>query len=357
MQRPVATWMAVLVTAVLAACDGGGTVAPDGTSTPTTSPTAVAPSPPPPTTAPTPTTTPSPPPTPTSSPTARTLAPDRAIAIGADGGKLTEIAVPSGRPLRELEADVGENADELTFSPARRSVLFARARGTTGHEIVEVPLDGGPVGTVVDGYTIAVAADGERLAVARHASGAPSRVVLEIRSFAGDVLARWDDPVAPEEPIQVAHPSWSPDGTELAFELRLEDGTEVRTIAVDAEDGSLQGRSQVVDAPGDLRMLAAPTYRDGTLHVVDGPGIDPSAEQRWRIVSVDPGSGATGPVLVEADHPIVRTDFDDSGEHLLYVRRGSGTDAGTDRPRSPVLVAWHDGTSLEVTDGVTEATW
>lgn len=353
MQRPVTIRVAVLAIAALAACDGGGTVAPDATTSPTPRATALSP-----TTSPSPAGTPTASPRePAPSPTQLALAPDRAIAVGTDGATLGELAIPSGRSLRQLEGDLGDDADELTFSPARGSVLVARARSDTGHEVVEVPLDGGDPDVVADGSAVAVTADGDRLAVARHEPGAPARVVLEVRTFAGEVLARWDDPVAPEEPAQIVHPSWSPDGTELAFELRLEDGTEVRTIDVAAADGSLQERSRVVEPPGDLRVLRAPTYRDGTLHVVDGPGIDPSAEQRWRIVAVDPASGTTGPVLAEADREIVRLDFDDSGEHLLYVRRGSGNDAGTDGAGGSVLVAWHDGTSVDVTEGIAGATW
>lgn len=218
-------------------------------------------------------------------------------------------------------------------------------------EIVEVLLDGRPPEVVSDGHAVAAAPDGERFAVGRRelGEGDPDREVLEVRTFDGRIIGRWDDPVAPEEPVSISHLSWSPDGRRVAFELRFEDGTETRILDVTSEDGSLQGVSDEVEPVGDLRMLVAPEFRpgDGALVAVDGPGLDPDAEQRWRIVTLTP-TGDVEDVLVETDRAVTQLDFDHTGRHLLYVLGHAHPHRAQDQVGPPVVVYWHDGASTEV---------
>ncbi|MBW3663348.1 MAG: hypothetical protein KY469_09640 [Actinobacteria bacterium] len=276
-------------------------------------------------------------------------------------GILVEIAIPSGEIVGELEADQGDGASSLVHSPLRNSVLFSRVITAARQEIVEIGLGDGGTDVVAVGHTVAVAPDGQRFAVGRRELGeqAPDQEVLEIRTFDGQVLHRWADPVAPEEPVRISHLTWSPDVTRLAFQLRFEDGTEVRILDPAADGDSLQQDSREVQPSGDLRMLTAPQFRPGTgtLTVVDGPGLDPDARQVWRISELEPDTDAVTEVLVEADRAVTELDFDPTGEHLLYNQQHSHPPRGEQTPGPPILSHWHDGSSTEVTDDVTDIAW
>lgn len=345
------TALQALMAASLVTCDGGGTVAPEATSAPTTTRAPVASSP-------TAGATRSPS---VATPPAR--APDRAIAI--EGGRLVEMEVPAGRPVDGLDAalgptGLGEGASSLTLSHARHTVLFSRTISAASQEIVEVPLDDGQAEVVANGHTIATTPDGERFAVGRRElDGQDAGLeVLEVRTFDGQAAGRWADPVASEEPISISQLSWSPDGQQVAFELRFEDGTETRVLDVTAEDGSLQAVSQQVEPLGDLRMLSAPEFRpdDGVLVAVDGPGLDPDARQQWRVVALDP-TGDVEDVLVETDRAVTELDFDHTGQHLLYVlgHAHAPHDQGPVAP--PELMYWHDGSSTHVRGEIADVAW
>lgn len=345
--------LGLALTFSLVACGDGPPQAPDSTGQPTAgSPTPTAPATDPPTAA----GTSSPSPTPTAS---GALAPDRAVAVSR--GDLVEIAIPTGEIVGELEADLGEGASSVVHSPPRNSVLLSRVITAARQEIVEIALGDGGTDVVAVGHTVAVAPDGQRFAVGRRELGeqASDQEVLEIHNFDGQVLRRWADPVAAEEPVQISHLTWSQDGTRLAFQLRFEDGTEVRTLNPAADGGSLQQHSRKVQPSGDLRMLTAPQFRPGTgtLTVVDGPGLDPDAQQVWRISDLEPDTDAVAEVLVETDRAVAELDFDPTGEHLLYNERHPHPPREEQTPAPPTLYHWHGGTSTEVTDGLTDIAW
>lgn len=286
------------------------------------------------------------------------LAPDRALALDPTAG-LVELDAAAGDVLQAYAVDTGEVARSLTYSPARHSALFAREVGGR-HEVVELALADRTERVHAAGHAVAVDAGGQRLAVGRHErrEDGTERVVLEVRTLAGQVVGRWDDPVRAEEPVDVSHLSWSPDGRRIAFQLAFEDGTEVRVLDVASGSGSLQGGSRPVPASGDLRMLAAPTFRPGSglLAVVDRPGLDPDARQQWRILTVEADSGAVRDVLVETDRAVAALDFDPTGEHLLYLE-GHPPPARGEAPEPPTLLRWHAGGSTAIARGPTGATW
>lgn len=283
---------------------------------------------------------------------------------------LVELDTATGEVTRDFDVDLGEGAGSLAYSPARDSVFFSRTATAARQEIVERALDDGSAEVRAVGNAVAVAPDGDRLAVTRRVpvAGGSDRVQLEVRTIEGEVLGQWSDPVHAEEPTRVSHLTWRPDGERLAYQATFEDGTEVRTLPPTADDGSLHDRSRQVPAPGDLRMLAAPSYRPGSgpthqagsgrLAVVDRPGLDPEARQRWRVLTLDPDTGDVHEVLTTTRRAVTRLDFEDTGEHLLYVEgHGHPRTGQADGARPPELYRWHDGTATRVTDGVTDAAW
>lgn len=275
---------------------------------------------------------------------------------------LVELDTATGEVVRDFDADLGEGASSLAYSPARGSVFYARTVTAAKQEVVELSLDDGSTEVRGTGSAVAVAPDGERLALVRRVlvDGGSDRTQLEVRAVEGDVLGQWSDPVAPEEPMRVSHLTWSSEGDRLAFQAAFEDGTEVRTLNPASADGSLQDRSREVAVPGDLRMLTAPSYRPGSgrLAVVDRPGLDPDARQRWRVLTLDPDSHDVHEVLTTTQRAVTRLDFDDSGEHLLYVEGHAHTrPAQGDGVRPPELYRWHDGAAARVAEGIREAVW
>lgn len=275
---------------------------------------------------------------------------------------LVQLDTATGEVVREFDVDLGQGASSLAYSPARGSVFFARTATAARQQIVERALDDGSAEVRAVGNAVAVAPDGERLAVARRVQvdGGSDRVELEVRTVDGQVLGRWSDTAHAEEPTRVSHLTWGPDGERLAFQAAFEDGTEVRTLETAAQDGSLHDRSRRVPAPGDLRMLAAPSYRPGSgrLAAVDRPGLDPAARQRWRVLTLEPDTYDVHEVLTTTQRAVTRLDFEDSGEHLLYVEgRGQPRTGQADGARPPELYRWHDDAATRVTEGVTEAAW
>lgn len=273
--------------------------------------------------------------------------------------------IPAGRSVGELDAALGsaglsEGASSLTYSRARDSVLFSRVITAANQEIVEAPLDGGQAEVVANGHTVAPAPDGERFAVGRRELGEqdPDREVLEVRTLDGQVAGRWADPVTSEEQVSISHLSWSPDGRQVAFELQFEDGTETRVLDVATEDGSLQGVSRQVEPVGDLRMLSSPEFRpdDGALVAVDGPGLDPDAQQHWRIVALTP-TGDVEDVLGKTDRAVTQLDFDHTGQHLLYVLGHAHPPRDQGPVEPPELMYWHDGASTEVRQEIADVAW
>lgn len=299
------------------------------------------------------------------------LAKDHAVALRTrQPAGLVELDTTTGKVIRDLDIDLDEGAGSLAYSPSRGSVFFVRTATAARREIVERALDDGSTRVRAVGNAVAVAPNGDRLAVARRVpvDGGSERVQLEVRTPEGDVLGQWSDPVHAEEPTRVSHLTWSPAGERLAFQAAFEDGTEVRTLDPTVRDGSLHDRSRQVPAPGDLRMLAAPSYRPGSgpthqagsgrLAVVDRPGLDPEARQRWRVLTLDPHTYDVHEVLTTTQRAVTRLDFEDTGEHLLYVEGHGHPRAGqADGARPPELYRWHDGTATRVTDGVTDAAW
>lgn len=308
-------------------------------------------------------TTPSSPPGPSATGEQGRLTPEHALALRTrQPAGLVALDTATGEVVRDFDVDLGEGAGSLAYSPARGSVFFARTVTAARREIIERALDDGSAEVRAVGDAVAVAPAGDRLAVARRVlnDSGNERVQLEVRTIDGEVLGQWSDPVRAEEPTRLSHLTWAPNGQRLAYQATFEDGTEVRTLTPAAADGSLHDRSREVPAPGDLRMLAAPSYRPGSggLAVVDRPGLDPEARQRWRVLLLDPDTHGVDEVLTTSQRAVTQLDFETSGEGLLYVEgHGHPRTGHADRAGPPELYRWQDGTATRVTEGVTEVSW
>jgi hypothetical protein len=185
--------------------------------------------------------------------------------------------------LAELPDDVGE-PDAVVVSEDGRLVLVSAVRWDDDSSVCT----GRVLQVLADGASMALSADGGRLAFFRHATvdGFCRRTELVVRKLDSGaeavVLSLKDAPVGATPPSWPV--SWSPDGTQIAHVL--EDGA----VVTDLETG----RTAPVATGRDRTVLAPVWLPDGRLLVMDGCCIGGGTM----------ASAGTGEVVRPVDAPV-----------------------------------------------------
>lgn len=327
-----AGWKCVLVAVALAAaaCSPGGE-APQGARETTTPDDAV----------------PAAPASPAAAATAQSRRPPWLVAVTTDH-RLVVVDADSGETVRVLaEGDDpddfgGDGQEPVAAGAFLDSVAVDQLGGVVYYSVCcepapgnlyRVPLAGGEPRRVGVGYDPAVSPDGASVAVVE-------MQWLSVTTPDGETATRFAP--AADMPMEVARPSWSPDGRTLAFEAMVDNRgePEIRLLAagarsmddarrVPAHAAKAPWRNPVFDASGGLWVLE------------QSAGKDALATARLR---VDP---ETGRVLErrELEDQVTRQAYDRGGAHLLMVLADGSLlweSGGTSRrlPGSFVSAAW-----------------
>lgn len=293
--------------------------------------------------------TPSESPSPGASTAAPAPRPAQLVAITTDH-RLVVVDVATGEVLRVLvEGDDpddfggegeepfagGSFLDSLTVDQAGATVWFSTCCEPAPGTLRTVPLGGGEPSAAGFGYDPALHPVRDQVAVVE-------MQWVSVTGRDGRAVHRFEAALDP--PVQIAKPSWSPDGATLALEVTTGDGAAIHLLPADAER---LDAARVLPAQEARAPWRTPVFdRDGALWVVEQPPTaeapgGPSAAARLR---VDPASGE---VLERRDLPgeVVRQTYDRGGTHLLIVLADgrvlweSGGDSGV-VPGSFAAAAW-----------------
>lgn len=157
----------------------------------------------------------------------------------------------------------------------------------------------------------------------------------------------WTIPVGGGEPVKVTagesvdwNPVWSPDGRYLYFASDRSGVTNLWRVPIDERSGSVQGEPEPVNTSGQASMLSISR---------DGRSIVYAADETRTVlekVAFDPASGTiAGPAvaITETSNRISTFDASRDGRWLVYQ---------TSVPRQNLFVVHPDGTGLrQLTDG------
>jgi WD40 repeat protein len=212
------------------------------------------------------------------------------------------------------------------LSPDRRWVYFQSS--FEPRELHRVPLAGGRAERVTatggESGMLAVSPDGSKLAWEVSAGDRPALRVRDLARGTERVL-RVPGPLSGPEVISRGRWTWSPDSRRLAVQVLhgIDTGySELKTVDVatgrwrhrfnfDARHGGGPECCAAMDWPAGSRRLAL-------VKTVYGDG---GTVRAYRLVYVDPATGATapGPLLAGGDQTFgPHLDFDPSGRYLLF---------------------------------------
>lgn len=262
------------------------------------------------------------------------LGPIYAITFSEEATGVVRLDGNTGEIIHEVTGAIGEGSDSLDYIRERDSLIYSRVVTAAMSEVVEVPADGGEPTVLTTGSAADATDDGTHLAVARLelVDGGPDQMVLEVRDFEGNVINTWSDDTTPEEEVFIQNLAWSPDGSQLAFEIRFEDGTEVFVLDPDARSGSIEETASVVEPDTEDVMLSAPFWlSDDQLGVVAGC-CDPTDFDSWEAVVVDPATGERQSSLFTVDYPISEVDVHANGDEIAFISSHDAFGSGTTGP-------------------------
>lgn len=245
------------------------------------------------------------------------------------------------------EADLGEGSGELAISPDGTSVFYSRILTACASEMVQVNLADGMATRIGPGELPTPSPDGRHLAYVIDPS-CRRAYDLVIRDLATGTERIWESELPDDEKelsARIPAMSWSPDSSEIVFELTLEDGTETRIVDVLGQGGALVD-SEKLTVDGEVTWSSPLFDTDGSITVLEQCcGADDVAR---RIVVLGP-DGRVAEVLWENVDARGLLGFEPDTEALLVlVDRDDGS---TD------LVAVRQGIATVVAEHVADAVW
>jgi WD40-like Beta Propeller Repeat len=245
---------------------------------------------------------------------------------GADSGELAVVSTATGEVIRSL---VPQSNPSYALSPDRRWVYFRSS--FQPRELHRVPLAGGrPERVTTTGGEpgmLAVSPDGSKLAWETQSGNRPALRVRDLARGTERVLPV-PGPLTGPEAITRGHWAWSPDSRQLAVTVLhgIDRGyLELKTVDVATGRWRHRFNFDARHGGGSEGCATAMAWPTGSRHIVCVQTVvagDPAApRQTYRLVHVDPATGATIPGAVLAsgrDLTLYPTDFDPSGRYLLF---------------------------------------
>lgn len=257
--------------------------------------------------------------------------PPVALLLGASdeaGPRIVLVDAARGSVVRVLAGEnaLGEGAGDLAASPDGATLYFSRILTSCSSEIVALDITDGSMKPVAGGEVPTPSPDGRYLAyvvdpVCRRGY---DLVVRDVETGAERV---WQSELPDDDTELVARIpalSWSPDGTQIAFELVLEDGIETRILDVTGTGGDLTDSTKL--AAPDAAFWTSPLFTpDGALGVVELCCDFDDVER--RLVLVDVVSGGAEAMYSSGDLRNVHDIDPTTGVFLLLVDRDDASSA------------------------------
>jgi TolB protein len=178
---------------------------------------------------------------------------------------LLDLATARSRTL----ATAPRNVQYITpvFTPDGNSIVFARS-GEDGSDLYIIGAGGGDaprrltVGRGVQNASPTVSPDGRRIVYVSNALGRPELYIMDADGTGSDVLTNYDF----SEKNYRSDPDWSPDGRLIAYQERINDRFQIRTIRVTGGTPKLltsEGENEQPSWAPDARHLVFTSSRTG----------------------------------------------------------------------------------------------
>jgi WD40 repeat protein len=270
------------------------------------------------------------------------------IVVWTDNFKMEVVSSRTGQLVRTLASGVAEirGLPHLAASPAGL-VYFDQASGTT-ENIMSVPVTGGPVATVAQGWKPAISPNGQLLAYESYTdlTNAPESVVVLNLKSGGQ--RTWTLATNQED---ISDLTWSPNGSSLAvtFTVPKSGGSTlaVNTVVIDTTTaGRTIDSAQRIALPDGVQWGGYLDRQTGVGVIVSSNPLDTS--HRIRIVRVATSGGRIlGPLTTLPRQLSVANVFDgtegtiqsDPSGHFLLIAAGEGLyrwGAGFSQPPVPI---------------------
>jgi eukaryotic-like serine/threonine-protein kinase len=224
-------------------------------------------------------------------------------------------------------------ADESTFAVAGSTLIYAAsARGATGPSLVWLDRSGKKLSTVAESSNASdmkLSPDAQRVA---YAKGDPNSDIW-VQELKRDVPMR----LTFDTSVDKGAPVWSPDGTEVLFDIALGGKT---PAGIYRKSSSGTGKEELVVQPKDPDAMLWPTdwSRDGKFFLsVQGEIISRQRGEIWVV----PLSDRKPRVFIRAPAAAYDGQFSPDGHWVAYVSRESG--------RQQVYVVPFDGNQVAST--------
>lgn len=282
--------------------------------------------------------------------------PADAVVISPKRGVVALLDTSTGSTVRVLaehppaQPDGSRMLQGVSLAPDRRTAYYAVSDGCEGGTLHRVAVDGRRRATLIGaGVSPSVSPDGRRLAYAAPGPRTPEGLpgcpnVVVVRDLGSGEERRWrfPDDEAHRSALYtegaITKIAWAPDSRRLAFTLSYE-GESVSVLDTDAAHDLAETVEVVV--PGGGGDSRQPTWQSSTgrLAVVNSAfeccyEDDYEGPSRTLLVDVD---ARTATDLLRPGLRPAWLDFDDTGDHLLYV--DGGTLYRKSGSSDPVLVA------------------
>lgn len=187
--------------------------------------------------------------------------------FGASGSRLVLLDLTTGRSRTLLGPERNTTYISPVFSPGGASVVYSKA-GENGSDVYSVNITGNDaprqltVGRGTDNTNPTFSPDGQRIAFTTGRLGRPELYIMDADGLNADVLTNYDF----SEKNYRSDPDWSPDGRLVAYQERINDRFQIRTIPVRGGTPKLltsEGENEQPSWAPDSRHLVFTSDRTG----------------------------------------------------------------------------------------------